>query len=81
MYRLYIDNELMTERTWIWDNKTALAESIIININDNDGHNLILTPVVTIAEQAKFKISDFKIVGCNGHFSKVNDLEMYFVLQ
>lgn len=81
MYRLYVDNELMTERTWLWDNNTALAESIIVNINDFDGHNLILTPIVYVPEQAKFKISDFKLVGHTGTFNRVSDLEMYFVLR
>lgn len=32
-YRLYIDNDLITERTWIWDhNHTKIEEHIFVSI-------------------------------------------------
>jgi hypothetical protein len=31
-YRIYVDNDLLTERDFIWDNRTFIRENIIVNL-------------------------------------------------
>lgn len=37
-YRLYLNDELMTERTWIWDMNTYVDEEMIVEIDKNINH-------------------------------------------
>ena len=55
-YRIYVDNDLITERTWIWNNDTALHENIYVQFDNNINHKLKLQPVVYREDQAVFKI-------------------------
>jgi hypothetical protein len=32
-YRVYVDNYLLTERDFIWDNKTFIRENIFVDLN------------------------------------------------
>ena len=44
-YRLYIDDDLLTERTYIWNNtEQAVREHIIVNL-DQGVHTLKVEPV------------------------------------
>ena len=35
-YRLYMNNDLLTERNWIWDTKTIIAENIWAELPPGD---------------------------------------------
>lgn len=37
-YRLYLNDELMTERTWAWDMNTVINESLIIDVDKGINH-------------------------------------------
>jgi hypothetical protein len=55
-YRLYVDRDLITERTWIWNNSTFLQENLWVNIDRNFTHTLKLEAVTHIPEQARFSL-------------------------
>jgi hypothetical protein len=40
IYRIYINEELLVERSWNWDNKTFLKENICIAIDVNKLHQI-----------------------------------------
>lgn len=47
-YRIYLNDELMTERTWIWDQDTYIQENILANIEANINHVVRVEVVKTI---------------------------------
>jgi hypothetical protein len=55
-YRLYVDDDLITERNWIWDNSTFLQENLWVNIDPLVTHTLKLESVTHIPEQAAFSL-------------------------
>jgi hypothetical protein len=59
IYRLYINNDLLTERTWRYGNHNALHEEIYANLKPDNEYTLRVEPVVKNPAQAKFKVSDF----------------------
>ena len=69
-YRLYVDDDLITERNWIWDNFTFLQENIWVNFNYSMIHVLKLEPVTNIPEQAQFSL---QLMGlAKGSLSKIS---------
>ena len=34
-YRLYLNDELMTERTWVWDINTWIEEQMLVEVDKN----------------------------------------------
>lgn len=57
-YRIYINNELMVERSWIWGNNKFIREELIIEVEPGSICNLKLEPVVLNIAQAKFDITN-----------------------
>ena len=60
-YRIYINNDLITERSWIWDNTIYLKEHLWANLVPLSGHSIRLEPVVSIPEQAIFSLIMFNV--------------------
>jgi hypothetical protein len=44
-YRLYVNSELMTERTWIWADKSIIKEILWVDIDINNRHCIHLEQV------------------------------------
>jgi|688.fasta_scaffold1389467_1 hypothetical protein len=80
-YRVYVNNDLITERNWNWDNNIFLKENIWINTPINTQHTLKIEPIVYIPEQAVFTVNDFKIVNVQADITKINDLQVNFTLR
>ena len=40
IYRLYIDDDLITERNWIWDHDTFIDENLYINTSIDKDHTI-----------------------------------------
>ena len=55
-YRIYVDNDLITERNWIWGNNIALHEQIYVKFDLSSEHRLRLEPVLNLENQAAFEI-------------------------
>ena len=45
LYRLYIDNDLLIERQWLWGNSCYIRENIAIETQDNALHTVKLVPL------------------------------------
>lgn len=80
LYRLYINDDLLTERTWLWKNNIHINENIWIYTKTTS----ILTirqPIISIGEQAKFKLSNFNILNHPFTYDQIDDLTISFTLQ
>ena len=92
-YRVYINNDLITERDWCWDN-IFLIEDIWITADQNKENILLLkcydweldlvtgnnTSVKLISEPANFIIKNF-ISNTQTDITKINDLQINFILR
>ena len=79
-YRVYIDNDLLTERTWAWSNKTYIQENIWIYAEKDSSYILTLKPVLKNPAQAVFSVSSFTIVNTSFTSEQINDLTISFTL-
>jgi len=68
IYRIYVDNDLITERNWLWDNHTVLHENIWVFVEENVDHVLQITPVLTNSKQADFSMKNVQ--------SNIEDIEL-----
>lgn len=61
IYRLYINGDLYTERSWLWDyNHTYILEDIWSQLGKNIQYKLELVPIMKNAAQAKFRLEKFR---------------------
>ena len=59
-YRIYVNNDLIVERNWLWDNNIFLRENIYINSAVSE-YTLKLEPVIFHKNQIKFLIKNLKV--------------------
>lgn len=59
-YRLYVEEDLITERNWSWDNNIFLNENIWIATN-KDTNTVTIEPVLYRPEQACFTLKNLQI--------------------
>ena len=78
-YRIYINHELMTERSWIWGNNKFVREELIIEVEPGSICNLRLEPVVFNIAQAKFDITNLTKNKLSYNSTK-SDLELSFII-
>jgi hypothetical protein len=72
-YRLYIENNLITERDWNWSNDTFLNENIWISVLKGEQYTVLLDPVIHVNQQADFTIQNLKILNCQTEITKNNN--------
>lgn len=53
-YRLYCNNDLLTERTWLWGNSSVIFEEIFLNLDQPARLQFRLEPVVLDPKHAHF---------------------------
>jgi len=80
-YRIYINQNLITERSWIWDNNIYLLENIWIHADKSTEYIVKLDPVVTVPEQAKFCLENLKSKNLEITSQAVDDLQINFTLR
>jgi hypothetical protein len=39
-YRIYVNDELITERTWIWNKLAYIEEKLIVDLSNNVNHSI-----------------------------------------
>jgi flagellar assembly factor FliW len=76
-YRIYINNDLITERNWIWGNDIFLCENIWIKTK-NIVNNVRLESVLHIPEQAKFTLKNFKVINYKYAVESEEDTKISF---
>ena len=80
-YRVYVDNDLITERSWVWDNNILLKENIWIYSLIGIQNVLKIEPVIFIPEQAVFILGKFKVGNFQFDSTEINDLQVNFTLR
>lgn len=80
-YRLFIDSDLLTERTWIWDNNTFIKEDIWINVNPNIDYVIKLEPIINNPAQAQFELLNFKVINKNYQLNRLDINQISFKIQ
>jgi len=80
-YRLYVNEDMLTERSWVWDNNIFLDEDVWVSNLDVE-NSLKLEPVIHIPSQASFTINNFRVPNIPATSTKViNDLQVNFTLR
>ena len=59
-YRIYIDDELLAERTWVWDNNTFISEQIFVETESNI-LKFRLEPVQTLTELGEYSVNNVHV--------------------
>lgn len=77
-YRLYLNNELMIERGWVWEDSSYIQEELSIDIQPGAICTLKLEPVVKNIAQVKFSLKD--LTSNDRPIPQQNDLEISFVI-
>jgi hypothetical protein len=61
-YRLYVNEDMLTERSWIWDIKTYIDENIWVELESNKTHLIKIIPILDpINSLAKFALKNLRI--------------------
>ena len=76
-YRLYLDQDLLTERTWDFGNHVYVREHMWITSTSGQEHTFRLTPIVKSKTQAKFSLRNF-MIDKKEHILYPTDLEITF---
>lgn len=77
-YRLYVNNDLITERTWIWDMQTYIEEDIRIEVPPGINHTIRLDLIKdNPMHLAQFGLQNLRINGWHkpdhgGHRSELS---------
>jgi hypothetical protein len=61
-YRIYINDNLLTERSWIWPLTTYISEDIWVTIPTNNCFTVRIDPVIDTGSVAKFAIRNLKLI-------------------
>lgn len=80
-YRLYVDEDMLTERTWSWDKETLIDENIWVELEPNMQHLIKLVPILDpIDSIAKFAIMKLRVN--NNLYANTNEeqLELSFTI-
>lgn len=81
IYRLYVNNDLLTERSWIWDTNTVINEDIWVNLNSTTTHSIKVEPILNpIRSMAKFTIQNLQVNGNPWYSESEEPLELSFRL-
>jgi hypothetical protein len=80
-YRLYINDDLLTERTWIWDSKTLINENIWI-VMPNNNNNIARIEIISQSNSiAQFSLRNLQIVNQTFNVEQINEHTISFTLQ
>ncbi len=80
-YRLYVDNNIITERSWIWNTKTLLDENIWVELESAIEHSIKIVPVLDpINSFAEFGLTNLRINDNLYPTEKKYQLELSFTI-
>jgi hypothetical protein len=78
IYRIYVNDEMMTERTWIWENDIFIKENISVNLDKSIENYIELVPHLYLPDQAKFTIKNIEIIDQPFNTISSNQLKIVF---
>jgi hypothetical protein len=63
-YRLYVNDDLITERTWIWDMNTYIEESLLVDVSEQISHIIRLETILDNPHSlTQFGLQNFYVNG------------------
>jgi len=71
IYRIYVNAELLVERSWIWNSQTFLKENICIEIDANIMHTVSLESFLSIPHNP-IKLPGFKLENLQSNNEKIS---------
>jgi len=71
IYRIYINEELLIERSWIWDSQTFLKENICINTDSDTTCTIFLDSILSIPYNP-IKLPGFRLENLQCTNEKIN---------
>lgn len=78
-YRLYVNNDMLTERTWAWNINTFIDENIWVCLDSNNTHRIRLEPILDpISSFAQFSLKNLRINGNLYPVEQEEQLELSF---
>ncbi len=80
-YRLYLNNELITERSWQFGDNYFINEEIYANLEIDNTYKLTLEPLIKIPGLAKFHVSNFNCFEREHVILTSDDLSITFKLR
>ena len=60
-YRLYVNNDLLTERTWRWGIDAFVKENIIVDVPTELANDLYIMPILEPKSTAQFVLKNLKV--------------------
>jgi|FreactcultuFSWF8_1027224.scaffolds.fasta_scaffold02096_2 hypothetical protein len=60
-YRIYVNDDLITERNWSWDLNTYIHEDIWVDVATQTAHIIRLEPVLQEQSSAQFALRNLKV--------------------
>ena len=85
-YRLYVNDDLLTERTWIWELNTLINENIWIDVPANSTNTVRLELIIQdhllaqFALLTQFALRNLQVVNASFTSEQINDLTISFTL-
>lgn len=62
-YRVYVDGDLITERTYIWDGESQFVrEHLVVNTGAGQ-HSIVVEPIVVAGMLANFIVKNLQVDG------------------
>lgn len=79
-YRIYIDDELLAERDWVWSKETIIDEDLWIKAEPASRHIIKLIPVLQSDSVAKFALRKLRIQDVLRSDVQGNDSQITFTV-
>ncbi len=79
-YRLYVNTDLLTERTWIWNLNTVISENIWIDVPTNSVNIVRLDIILKDKSVAQFALRNLQVIDRPFISEQINDLTISFTL-
>ena len=79
-YRIYVNDDLLTERTWIWELNTLINENIWVIIPANSTNTVRLEQILQDKSVAQFALRNLQVADAPFTSEQINDLTISFTL-
>lgn len=79
-YRVYLNDDLLTERTWIWLKTTVIDENIWVNIPVGSTNTVRVDIVLQEKSVAKFALRNLRVIDIPYTTTHINDLTISFTI-
>ena len=78
-YRRYVNNDLITERTWTWDQDTYIEEKMSLCVPTQIRHNISLELIKSCSTHlSQLGLSNLKINGSNSLCNSEHSMSLSF---